>query len=299
MVRSCGSCDSPRLGTGTYEGTHTCKTRGCPSCAWVRAKKVSEWMGEAFEFLNHPGHRWHMMVVTIPYDPRDPDDLEVKALRARARLAAKAVRYLWNHELKVEGAGAYRTIEVSEKGHVHANVLYFGPVTDSTVMESVVQTSALRGVGTIHVQDIAYAPAGKGKRIYSDDERGSREGLENAARYISKGVSHGAGHCDEDYLADQAFVSTVDPVLVARWEIATYRMHLTQKMGELRGLELEEDDGKPHEEIEDSHVSCECCGVVGDWRSKPVRADEYILDCHIAGTPALVTGAWEPRPPDD
>ncbi len=301
MVRSCGACGSVRGGTGTYEGTHTCKTRGCPTCAWVRAKRVSEWMGKAFDKLDHRGHRWHMVVMTFPYDPDDPEDLSVEGLRSRVQLAARSVKYLWQHELKVPKAGCYRTIEVSVRGHVHANLLYFGPPTNSYVLESVMQTSAhedLDRIGSIHVQDVAYAPAGKGRRNHATDPRGSREGLERAAKYISKGVCHGGGNSDEEYLSNQCFVRTTDPELVARWEVATYRTQLTQKMGALRGLKLDEDGKKPHEDVDDSDVACGGCGVVGEWGSKVTRAEEYVFDCHTLGIPALVTGNWKERPPD-
>jgi hypothetical protein len=301
MVRSCGACGSARSGSGTYEGTKSCKVKACPFCSWVRAKRVGDFFGRAFELLEHEEHRWQMAVVTFPYDPEA--DATVADLRARAIRAGRVGSFLWKAELKQEGAGLYRHTEISVRGHVHLNLLYFGPPLDQTALEHLVQTSAhADDVGSIHLQNIDYVhrpKAGtKGFREAAEDPRGSQEGLRRAAEYIAKGMDFGAGTGEEAFLADQARVMTIDPILAARWDIATLGVRLSQKSGALYGLKLTETtDCEPHEHVDDSDTTCGDCGVVGDWRTTSMRSDRYILGCHALGVKALVSGRWIP-PPD-
>lgn len=304
-VRACGACGSVRSGSGTFEGTKTCKVKACPFCSWVRAKRVGEFFEQAFDLLDTPGYRWQQVTVTMPYDPAE--DATVADLRSRAIQAINVGRFLWKVELKQEGAAAYRHVEVSARGHVHLNIIYFGPPLAIVALEHQVQTSAHADVtGAIHTQPIDYAWRGKkrgemgrGHREYTDDPRGSKEGLKAAARYAAKGMDFGAGTGDEDFLADQAMVRTVDPVLAARWDIATLGLRLSQKMGAVYGLKLTETaDVEPHVDLDDSEVSCGCCGVVGDWLTRSVRTDRYMLECHRLGGRALVAGTWRGPPPD-
>jgi hypothetical protein len=301
-VRACGSCDGVRAGSGTFEGTVTCKTKMCPFCAWVRAKRVGEFFERAFDVLDHPGHQWQQITVTFPYDPSE--DITVADLRSRAIRAGRVASYLWKVELKQDGAGMYRHVEVSARGHVHLNIVYFGPMLDMTALTHQVQTSAhAEVVGSIHTQPIDWVhrpvKGTKGFRESADDPRGSKEGLKRAAEYIAKGMEFGGGTNDEEFLSDQAHVRTVDSTLVVRWDLATRGVKLASKAGVLYGLKLVETaDVEPHEDIDDADKPCACCGVVGEWRTVRMRTDQYVLACHELGQKALVFGTWKPPPPD-
>lgn len=305
MVRSCGGCGDVREGSGTFSGTTSCKTKACPFCCWRRAKEVGDFFDLAFRAVDHPGYRWQMVTVTIPYEPAEAATVE--DLRRRAHRAGKVGAFLWKAELKQDGAGMYRHVEVSKRGHVHLHALYFGPPLDHVVLERLVQTSAHADtVGSIHVQAVDYVhrprEGTKGLREVSDDPRGSQEGLKRAARYISKGLDLGGGTHEESWMADQSLAATVDPRLAARWDIATYGMKLSQRYGCLVGLDLDAepqaDEESPQEPEEDDDVVCTGCGCVGDWHTVAVRTDEYILSCHAKGQKALAAAKWRP-PPDD
>lgn len=295
-VRRCESCGSDREGSGTYEGTRTCKTRACPTCGWIRSKSVGEFLEGVFDRLEgRAGWRWQMIVTTIRYDPEERDDLSVDALRSRALLAIKVGRVAWNKLLKVDDAAMLRSIECSKRGHVHLNMIYFGPEVDKIDFEEVTQAVDCR-VGFSHVRNLDTPPQkDKKKRKKSKDPRGSKEALETAARYISKGIETCKGGNDEDWLAGDRMAKVVSPTLAARWEIATYRLKLLQKYGAIRGMKLEEHGKKHHVHDDDSKVRCPHCGAVGAWKTVLRRAEYWLQQCHDRGSPGLVRSVWTPR----
>jgi hypothetical protein len=298
LVRTCGECGHDREGSGTFEGTRTCKCRACASCGTIRARRVGEFMGEAYDRLRGDnGYRWQMVVITIRYDPEDEKDLSARGLRSRALLAEKAAKRAWEKVLKARGAGMLRSIEVSHRGHVHANLIYFGPPIEKDELDEVVTADDCR-VGYTKVQALDCDPAPKKERVPSDDPRGSRKAVEAAARYVSKGLESRKGSNSEDWMAGEMTARCVDPVLAARWEIASYRLHLLQRYGALRGMKLEEhgkeEDESGHED--DGHVKCAVCGAVGAWKSVFRRTDRWLAWCHARGSPGLAKSTWKPPP---
>ena len=320
--RRCGDCNNDREGSGTFRGTRTCKTRACPVCSKLRSERYSEWVEEAWDLVEkRPGYAWRWLTLTTKYDPYSKDDAHWTALRARARACSKAAEKVWSKLLKgkkgdVLSAGAVRTIECARRGMVHVNLLYYGPALDLDQVDALTsKVSPL--MGHAHLSKVNRKPAppelsadGRKKKrpkgdeefeLDEEDERGSLEGLKRVAKYISKGLDHETSSMqmrDEDWVTGAQPVVTVDPELAVAWEFATYRMHLVQRYGVLRGLELDEhaEKSKPDNE-DDAHVACKCCGTVGKWRTGFRSTESWFDECHRRGAKALHGTAddWVPK----
>jgi hypothetical protein len=233
----------------------------------------------------------------MEYDPYSPEELIPAALRERALVCQKVSKKLWEKVLRVEGAGMYRTVECGTRGHVHVNLVYFGPKPDAVRLREVAQAIDCR-MGRIDIQEVRDSPGHVGERVRSDDSRGSAEGLKRVAQYVSKGIAHSKSAYSESWLSGERVGTSVDPALAARWEVATYRMHLVQRFGALRGLKFDEhgEDSKPEP---DAHVMCTCCGTVGEFRSVPRNTERWLWTCHSLGLPGLERSDWKPPPSDD
>lgn len=249
-------------------------------------------MASAFDLLGGPSdHAWRFIVVTIPYDPGDGEELTAAALRSRSMLATKLGKGLWKKLLNKPGAGMYRTVEVSARGHVHLNLIYFGPAVSKRQVDLATAAVDCRA-GWCSVQALDREPAtGQQWARYQKgdkaaDSRGSKESLKRAARYASKGMDSNKGTFDERWLGGDNVASTIDPRLAARWEVATYRLRLVARYGALYGLKVGKHDHVALQE-EDDDVACGGCGCVGDWRSVPRNSEDWIQRCHDAGWKAL------------
>jgi len=327
-VRTCSDCEEDRPGSGAFgrDGTITisCKTRACASCAWVRARNTERLMGQAFDLVEpRAGYRWQFIVLTTKYDPTNPDDLTREALRSRAMLCARLARRAWEGPLKAPGAGMLRTTEVSMRGMVHANLIYFGPPVDKDQLDVFLQSpkgsrlppgsgltfkAGERAYGNVatragfcKVSDLDWDPVveedergrKKHSRVKTEDPRGSKEAVKRASKYASKGLGHSKDHVfNEGFLADETTAVLVDEVLAARWEIAVYKLHLTQRYGALRGIQYEEHAHVKRDD--DANVACKCCGVVGNWKTVLRRAEEWLQWCHEQGLPGLERSVWRP-----
>lgn len=299
-VRHCEGCGDPRCGSGTFIGTHTCKSKSCTTCAWVRARGVGEGLARAYELVEFmPGYHWQMIVVSIPWDKGDSDNYTVEGLRSRAMKARRLGKRMWDKVLKVPEAGLLRTVEVSARGFVHMNLIYYGPEVYHGDLEDLAgECTTLR----VHVKPIDTDPDGTiGRREPVEDPRGSKKGLQKAAEYASKGHERTKGSMawDEGFIAGEEVAEVVDAQLAARWEIATYRLHLMERYGALRGMEIEEHPKDKSVDEDDEDVACESCGLVGQWKWGYRRADIWIQDCHDRGLPGLARSEWRPKGDDD
>ena len=320
-VRRCGGCQTDREGSGTFRGTRTCKTRACPVCSKLRSERYSEWVESAWSLMEaRPGYAWRWLTLTTKYDPYSKEDASWQSLRTRARACAKAAEKVWTKLLKGKGGelstGAIRTIEVARRGMVHVNLVYFGPALDIEEVEALISKVSPH-MGHAHFQKVNRKPAPpelssdgrKKKRPKGDeefeldesDERGSLEGLKRVAKYISKGLDHETSSMkmrDEDWVTGAQPVVTVDPELAVAWEFATYKMHLVQRYGALRKLELDEHAEKSKSDNEDdAHIACKCCGAVGKWETGFRSTREWFGECHERGIKALhgTPDDWLPR----
>lgn len=292
-VRECDCCGEGRDGSGSFAGTkRTCQMHSCPTCGWVRAKKVSEFYERLSEDMEKkgfpPGYEWQFLTVTTRYRPDLESDLTWQALRKRALLVQKAVKKLWDKKLNVEGAGLFRSIECSAQGHVHAHMLYFGPPADEKELTDMVQKLCGDGLGYIHKRPIEGGD-GEGNRLPDQ--------VAKASRYMAKGTSGYGSEFDEGHYGYHGDTTTMmDPRLAARWEIATSvrRTMLTQKYGVFRGVKYDEADYS-YEAPDDSQTPCEHCGTVGKWRDSYRRAEIWMQECHARGNKAMASGSiWVP-----
>lgn len=261
-------------------------------------------MGRAFELLEPggPDWRWQLLVLTMKYDPRDPKDMSVAGMRRRAMEAIRLSRKVWQTQLKVPGAAALRTVECGARGHIHVNLVYFGPPVDPDELEATAGAVDCPSAGKVHVSRLDCDP---GSEEPAEDPRGSRKAAERAAAYIAKGVEHGAGAWQEGWLAGDKTATTVDPRLAAKWELASYKLQLHQRYGALRKLQEPQEVEPEQAPLDDEEMACGGCGTVGEWRSVAVRADQWALACHAKGLRALSRSPaddWGPArasPPDD
>lgn len=317
QVRRCGGCGTDRPGSGTFRGTRTCKTRACPVCSKLRSESYSDWVDLAWATLPQvEGYSWRWLTLTTKYDPTSDDDCSWEALQVRARACAKSSTRVWDRFLSMHpGAGAFRTIEVGKRGHVHANIVYYGPELDTAKVEAAV-AKVSTVMGHVFATKVSRNVVGKkGKRPTQqrddefeedEDKRGSLDGLRRVAKYVSKGLTHETRTTDlhdEDWVTGEKSVTTCDPRLAARWEIATYRMHLVQRYGSLRGLELDEHGCSKPDNTNDSGVKCGRCGKVGFWKTGFRSTADWFVECHDRGERALHSTApewksvgWDPVP---
>lgn len=290
MVRQCDGCGTNRAGSGAFN--RSCRTRTCPSCSWARSSEVGDFFESAFELLGGPSdYAWRFIVITIPYNPGKEEDLTAASLKSRIMLAAKLARGVWKKLLKGPGTGMRRTTEVGAQGHVHVNLIYFGPSVTKRQVDVAAAAVDCRA-GWSSVQDINRNPATKQqwaryqKGDVADDSRGSKESLKRVARYAAKGMESNKGMFDEKWLSGDNIGSTIDPVLAARWEVAAYGLHLSRPYGVLHGLKVEKRDHVALQ-TQDEDVECGGCGSVGTWRSVPRETESWIQSCHDIGYKAL------------
>ena len=286
-VRECDGCGHKRDGSGHFTRTHNCKTKVCGTCTWVKSRDNGEWAEAAYDQVESvEGYSWQYAVIAIQYDPTcQSEDLEVPALRRRA-LQARRIAQAVGHELKAPGSGLQWTIECGIQGHVHINLLYYGPKIDKAMVASVARDEAGdRGI-RVHSSGAALAkPEPFHKRKKAKKKKGDKEGVKRVAQYIVKGMDRGSSHFDESFLSNQTRNKGMDSNLAVRWELATYKLRLSEKSGAFRGLKgpsEKELDGK-----DDENVSCPCCGLVGEWRDRLVDSVEWIIDCSGRGSPGL------------
>lgn len=293
LVRTCECCGEGRDGSGSFAGAHrTCKLTVCPTCGWVRAKKVSEFYIRASEEITaaapDPTYQWQLLTMTTRYRPELESEVTWEALRARLLLVKGAAAKLWQKKLKAPGAAMFRSIECSVRAHVHAHLLYFGPPVDESALSDLAQKLCGDGLGYIHKRPIEGGD-GEGNQFPIEVAR--------AARYIAKGTSGFGAEFDEGnwgYHGDDA--PKMDPRLAARWELATSikRTHLTQKYGAFRGLDYQRSDYS-YEPPDDSEVACEHCGSIGKWRDEYRKAEVWMQDCHDRNNSAgMIGGRWIP-----
>lgn len=299
-VRSCGICQTDRPGSGTFEGVkRTCKTKGCQYCGWTRSKRTGDFMERAYDAVPEvEGYQWQYIVQTIKYDPRDEDAVTWQALRERAFIADKLRKKLWAKLMKVKGAALFATIECGDRGHVHLNLIYYGPPMDRDDVERVASAVDC-AAGLANIQDIDQDPAQGPDRKKCGEKKGSRKGLRKASEYVAKGARGGKHSRKEAWLGDgDSVVNVTDARLMARWDRATYKFRLTERCGALRGLEFDAygqtDTSAP---VNDSREPCECCGVVGIWLNRYVRTFDWIQSCQAKNKTAMVRTDWRP-PPD-
>lgn len=287
-VRTCSCCGEDRPESGSFAGSkRTCRWKACPYCSWTRAKKVGEFYQRAAEEVQgKPGDQWQMLTITTRYNPRNPAELTWQALRSRSRLVLKAARVLWQKVFKKAGAAMFRSIECSMRGHVHCHLLYLGPEVDAKALTDLLQVKVGGSIGYLYVKTI---------EVGDEDDLGNTLPIQigRTAKYMAKGTFGYGTETMEGWFAFEENAKCINPRLAARWEIATYKLRMTDRYGELRGVSFSEADYK-YVPPDDSKACCQHCGVQGEWETAYRRAEVFIQDMHIAGHRAMEGSSWVP-----
>jgi hypothetical protein len=248
------------------------------------------------------GYKWQFLVLTSQgFDPTNPDHVTAEFIRERIFLMQKLAKGAWAF-LKAPGAAMLRTTEISQRGMVHANLIYYGPTIDKRKLNAALAAVDCRA-GTeraMSVENLDYdpVPGQPGKRTISKDPRGSKSALKRAGKYAAKGIAaqkpgktKPVEHPGEGWLGGEDAVLVIDPRLAARWEIACYRLQLSQRYGALRKLKFDED--APQVPADDSSTKCSRCGSMGHWHWSHRNAERWIQECHALGEPALQGSDWQ------
>ena len=226
----------PKIRTRRYmgctKGRRCNNTVLCPTCAFVNWSRQQEFFGLAWDKLTTEGYSWQSTTVSIRYATDREREYEVAAFRERIEVAQTVQRYLWEEHLDVPGAGLRYTIERGSGtrrdrgGHVHLNLIYFGPALDEQKLQRWARHAHRKRRVNVRLLPIDHAPGGR----KSSDPKGSKEGLQRVAKYVSKaGLS---AHFDQSIrIADDRAL-----VMDVRFDIASRGTQLSQRLGSLRGL---------------------------------------------------------------
>ncbi len=247
-VRQCGTCGdhvaaSARLLT-------TCQLRSCPTCARYLANDARRKAREVIEALPRvPACSFYAVHFTSKFDPADPAEFEVAALKERCQLVKKAAAYVWRRVLKHPGAGMVAALEVSPSGMAHVHALYYGRFQD---------------VNLVRAAWLEKMPDSPQLRI--DQVKNPEQAVPEVFKYMLKCASpRGRGEKG----------GFVDPRLAARVELALHGKRRTESYGVFRGLKAEEE---PPEEAPQP-MACGTCGnqdgpfferlmPIEEWRRK-------------------------------
>jgi hypothetical protein len=194
----------------------------------------------------------------------------------------KAIRAAWRSGLGRRGAGLRFAVEIAGSGFVHLHAIYYGPFVVKSWLEDVL-SRAYDQIGKSWVEEIG-----------ESQEEQFRAILE-IAKYTTKAPSP---------LSEQWFDESrevINPVIAARWELATMALQLTGQLGVMRssekkkGLaEVQEQDREEDVEEKDRDVACEQCGEVGAWKWIKWPTMTWVRYCHDAGLKAFAGSRWRP-----
>lgn len=269
LVLICRGCDAP------YLVPFRCGARTCPSCAWRTANAICERLmrrialhdlimeNEPWGGLGRKQRRsWRHLVLTtraaeaeVRFDP--------EGLRRDVRHVRSAVSRFWRttrwgaQRRDSEGRRRSRTDtsyivgqEVSPSGMVHMHMLVFGEYVGQAELQQL-WSDTIGDVGIVHVSGVKAAAVG------------------NALRYVLKYVTKGEGDPRES--AQHA----------AAVELALRNVHRLSYGGAVRAIRPDEqdgtdDDGRPEDLHDRAELTCEDCGLAGEWFYGSVIRAEWV-----------------------
>lgn len=236
------------------------------------------------------GYAWREMVFTMDRDPCDPMLHTAEALRARAFALLDAGKRVNDAIIaRHEGSGFRTKLEMSGTGHVHGHGLAYSPFLPIAQIEAIVRK----------------VPPPPGCRWGKTTIALAKTDDDGIAREIAKYVTKGPSPMSEGWQAGEGRW-VMDPVLAARWEIATMGMKLSREYGSLReALQAKPEPVEPVEPVEPEGPSeepkktdlpdrCEHCGETGSFKWVILPAEETIKDMHARGLKALRGSRWKP-----
>jgi hypothetical protein len=286
-----------------------CHLRSCPRCARIRAANYHEYGAKLSELFDKNrdeqialwgsnDYRPKLVTLTSVRDPSDPAAHSVQAFRERIAGLHDALRAIlaWDRERALEPGwvGAFRAVEIAKTGHVHLHVLYHGPFVETGEHGE--------PIGWIRVGREGYTDR-RGRVYPGFPELGSvgdvriadRAAICEIAKYPLK--SPGSGEKAGEWIGGKR-IRVMHPVLVARWEIATYRLRLVERYGLCRQVEPPDEDAENEETAtpEEPIAPCLCGCTNTKIVIYPTR--EWIALCKVAGvapfgTPRTVCEARE------
>lgn len=216
-------------------------------------------------------------------------------------------------------------IETSYHGMLHVHGVYFGPPLTSTELaqwsEDIDKTSGFVDVEVLTAEDAAKTKAAVVRAARYSEKGGNKpvRMKRGAARRLR--VFLDAVEESESYLADESVrPMPIDPIVAARFELASRYVHLAEPYGAFRGLgaveeAAEEDDdqvvpattdgstpvtegtghGRPPAQGADSgRICCIHCGSTATFIPTLRRTDVYLRECHRVGSPGLTRTRGSP-----
>jgi hypothetical protein len=331
VVDRCGDCGRDQPGTGStfYSGAIFCAGRTCDVCSKRRADARAKFFDRVFPKVNVvPEYQWALITITFPRSPGQRRPADLPAVKAKVRSLIEFSRKLWRNRLKAPGAGLFRMIETSYRGMLHVHGVYFGPPVTSTELASwckdIDQTSGFVDVEVLTTSGVEQTKAAV-VRAARYSEKGGHKPPRRPRTPVGTRVQLqlGAVEESEEYLADETVrPMPIDPMVAARFELASRYVHLAEPYGAFRGLGAveDDDDGVVEGGASDSPVpasgdavsldagggepaspSSRCCVHCGS--TAPLvrglrRTDSYLRECHRLGSHGLVrSGARVGRDP--
>lgn len=180
-----------------------------------RRSRARRWLANA---SNLQSWGWKLVTVSPPRDPSSGLELSVGGLKGRLEDLLERVDALVSEVLSVGGLAAITVrVELSDTGHVHAHLLYFGPF--------VVQSFASDVAGCI--VDVRKATTNKASAGDQDFVADSiRDAVTECVKYAVKLASP----LSAEWMAGAAR-RVVHPGLLAAWLVATYNRNLIRHRG--------------------------------------------------------------------
>jgi len=217
------------------------------------------------------GFGWKLVTISPRWRPTSEDELSVAGLGRRLDDVTARVARVWHEVLSVGGlAAATSSVELSDGGHVHAHVLYYGPY---------LVKKRLTKVAGCHVDVRSVEPHEKGDAAWSWE---SRDGAFRAGDTVRDAVVEAVKYCVKLPSETHAWLSgearrVIHPSLVARWMIACRSRQLVRHYGVMLDALAESVSKKPQAEDEATSVQeaqivpCRHCGREIDLGANPPR----------------------------
>jgi hypothetical protein len=280
-----------------------CHLRSCPRCARIRAAHYHEFGAQLVELFGknrdeqiaHWGsydYRPKLVTLTSVRDPADPAAHSVQAMKERIAGLNDALRAIlaWvRAECREPGwIGAFRAVELAGSGHIHLHVLYHGPFVDLDRWIEV-------GRGGFTDRRGRRSPGFPELGSVGDVREADAATIAEVAKYPLK--NPGSGERAGEWIGGEKR-TVIHPVLVARWEVATYNTRLVERYGLCRQVEAPDEDAENEEtETPEDPIAPCVCGCA-ETRIVVVPTRDWISLCRVAGvapfgTPRTVCAAAE------
>lgn len=286
VVETCRDCGTDIPGTGVQKASaFPCNVRVCNVCERRASKeRCDELLASITVAAERAPKDFGLRKITLTthYNPSDPNEVTVEALRERALGLIAAVSHVWRCGLRDarfsareakgkrkkvrRGTGLHMSIEMGLRGNVHAHLIYFGPYINKKWLLKTAGEACDR---------IGGPGQSKVNRIKRD---GLRDAVREAVKYVYKGVSP----LCERWFSEAREVT--HPRLLARWEAAIEGVHMHSTFGSFRekaapevveSLKKEQEASKPE--------ACPFCGSLAPRVLSERDTATWVRRCHGSG----------------